>query len=664
MAQDSALDILRKYQGQTATGQQRDTATINAQLRSRAGLPEQSSFIGDVLLRQGLGQGVLMGAGDEAEAYARSLARGTRYEDELAAIRQQMSVTRAERPIASTAAEIVGGLAPAAALTVGTAGIAAPAAAARTASLASQIGRLGAAGTLAGTAQGGIEGFAKSEAQTAQGRLDKAAEEAIQGGIFGGAVGAAFPAVAGAVRAVGRTPEELASGIMQRTLQQEGLTGEELLRRYQARQATGVKPEIPAEVLPPGSAIEAQSRLVAQGAGAERGAISEAMQQRAAGQPTRLAQEFESAIGPQKNVFASLDDLAMAREQMARPLYQKVDPMVARSDEIDELIKKVPQNIFNEIESVASITGVNPAGIISRGANNQKTIARDYTFAEVDSIQKALDDAAASAFAGNKGNLGSQLKGLRDDLVSAAENRSPDYKKAREIWAGSRAAERQIKEGQSIFKMRPEQIERNVAKMSQADKDAYLVGVFDAFSNVLNGRVVGEDVTRAFRTGRAKEQMQAAIKAAWNDPTEAKRVTDQLFTNIEREARMMSSRNKILGGSQTAQTLLQQEANVSAMSPIAALASDLATGGPALGAFGRLAQNVGQAYQKGATAGKREATNEALRRVLFAQDAPTLQRELKKMEDLMKQRGYQAPTGARAFVPGLLGADISGALGQ
>jgi hypothetical protein len=116
MAQESALDILKKYQGQ-AGGQQRDTATINAQLRSRAGLPEQSSFIGDVLLRQMLGQGVLMGAGDEAEAYARSVARGTKYEDELSAIRQQMSVTRAERPISSTAAEIVGGFVPAAALT-------------------------------------------------------------------------------------------------------------------------------------------------------------------------------------------------------------------------------------------------------------------------------------------------------------------------------------------------------------------------------------------------------------------------------------------------------------------------------------------------------------------------------------------------------------------
>lgn len=663
MAQESALDILNKYQGQSA-GSQRDTAAINAQLRSRAGLPAQSSFFGDVLLRQLIGQGALMGAGDEAEAYIRSAARGTSYADELAALRQQMSVTRSERPIASTAAEIAGGLIPAAALTAVTAGAGAPIAAARAASLASQVGRLGAAGTVAGAAQGGIEGFAKSEADTAIGRLDKAAEEAVQGGLFGGAVGAAVPVVGGAVRAFRRSPDELAAGVMQRTLQQENLTPDELVRRYQARQATGVKPEIAAEVLPPGSSLEAQSRLVAQGAGADRGAIAEAMQQRAAGQPTRLAQEFETAIGPQKNIFSSLDDLAAAREQIARPLYQKVDPMSARSNEIDDLIKKVPQSIFNEVESVASITGISPAGIISRGEDGAKTISRNYTFAEVDSIQKALDDAASSAYAGNKANLGGQLKSLRDEIVSAAENKSADYKKAREVWAGSRAAERQLEEGQKIFRTRPEQIERNVAKMSQADKDAYLVGVFDAFNNVLTGRVVGEDVTRAFRTGRAKDQMESAIKAAWNDPAEAKRVTDQLFTNIEREARMMSSRNKIMGGSQTAQTMLQQEANVGMMSPLASLAGDLATGTPPVGAIGRFAQGVGQAYQKGATAGKREATNESLRRVLFAQDAGTLERELKKMQSLMASRGYQAPTGARAFVPGILGADISGALGQ
>lgn len=658
MADANALDILKKYR--LPMGEDpRDQAAMMAQMRSQAGLQPQSSFMGDVLGRQFLGQGVLMGAGDEAEAAARSLARGTRYDDELSYVRQKNQITQTERPIASTAAEITGGLAPALAATIATGGAAAPAMGARIAGgLAGQIGRMAGTGAAVGGGQGFIEGFAKGEGGAAA-RLDKAAEQALTGMAFGGAVGAAIPAGAAAVRAVTRPPEQLAANVLQKSLQQEGMTTDDLLRMYQQRQATGMKPEIASEVLPPGSSLEAQARLVAQTPGAQRAGVGQQLQERAAGQTQRLEDEFTRAIGQQKNIFSSIDELAATRADLAKPLYAKVDPMVARSDDLDDIIKKVPNSVFAELEAVSDIRGVNPATIIKRNERNQRDIARDYTFAEVDSIQKALDDAASAAYRSGKGNLGGELKGLRENMLQAAEKQNPDYKQARAIWADTRAAERQMVEGQKVFKTRPELIERSVKDMTPSDKDAYLVGVFDAFSGVLNGRVTGEDVTRAFRTGRAKQQMEAAIKAAWNDPAEAKRITDTLFTNIEREARMSSSKNKLLGGSQTAQTLLQQESNISAMSPLAAMAQEMATGGPSLGMVGRAAQGIGQAVQKGLTPGRREAANEQLRKVLFARSEADLRRELEAMQALMAARQYTEPTGVRALIPGLLGGALN-----
>jgi len=659
MADPNALDILKKYRLPMGGLEAGDQAAMMAKMRSQAGLQPQSSFMGDVLGRQFLGQGVLMGAGDEAEAAARSLARGTRYDDELAYVRQKNQITQTERPIASTAAEITGGIVPALAATVASGGAAAPAMGARIAGgLAGQIGRMAGTGAAVGGVQGGIEGFAKGEGGAAA-RLDKAAEGAMTGTMFGGAAGAAIPAGAAAVRAVTRTPEQLAANVLQKSLQQEGMTTDDLLRMYQQRQATGMKPEIPSEVLPPGSALEAQARLVAQTPGAQRAGVGQQLQERAAGQTQRLEDEFTRAIGQQKNIFSSIDELAATRADLAKPLYAKVDPMVARSDDLDDIIKKVPNNVFAELEAVADIRGVNPATIIKRNERNQRDIARDYTFAEVDSIQKALDDAASAAYRSGKGNLGGELKSLRENMLQAAEKQSPDYKQARAIWSDTRAAERQMLEGQKVFKTRPELIEKSVKDMSPSDKDAYLVGVFDAFSGVLNGRVTGEDVTRAFRTGRAKQQMEAAIKAAWNDPTEAKRITDTLFTNIEREARMSSSKNKLLGGSQTAQTLLQQESNLAAMSPLAAMAQEMATGGPSLGMVGRAAQGIGQAVQKGLTPGRREAANEQLRKVLFSRSEADLRRELEAMQAMMAARQYTEPTGVRALIPGLLGGALN-----
>jgi GNAT superfamily N-acetyltransferase len=659
MAEESALDILKKYRAPAAdAGEARDQAAMAAQMRSRAGLPEQSSFISDVLGRQFLGQGVLMGAGDEAEAAARSIARGTRYDDELAYVRQKNAITRAERPIASTAAEIAGGVVPAIGATVLSGGAAAPVAAARTAGLAGQIGRMAGTGAAVGGVQGGVEGFLKGEGGAAA-RLDKAAEGAVTGMALGGAVGAAFPAGAAAYRAVTRPPEQLAAGVLQRSLQQEGMTVDDLLRAYQQRQATGVKPEIASEVLPSGSALEAQARLVAQTPGAQRAGIGQQLMQRAEQQEMRLLEDFEQAIGQQKNMFATLDDLTATKELQARPLYQAVDPLPARTEKMDELLLRVPEDIFASVKRTAKIEGIKPRDIVMTTKDGQQVVGRDYTFADVDSIQRKLREAATRAFDDKNVTEGRSLVKLRDEIMAVADDLNPTYKKAREIYAGAEQAAVKMKEGQDIFKMRAEQIERDVSKMSQADKDAYLTGVMDRFNQILLGKPAGEDATRAFRKGTAKQQMEAAIRAAWNDPAEAKRITDNLFANIEREARMASSKNKLLGGSQTAQTLLQQESNLAAMGPLAAMAQEMAAGGPTVGMIGRAVQGVGQAVQKGLTPARQEAANEQLRKVLFARSEADLRRELEAMQAMLAARQYTAPTGARALVPGLLGGALN-----
>jgi hypothetical protein len=64
--------------------------------------------------------------------------------------------------------------------------------------------------------------------------------------------------------------------------------------------------------------------------------------------------------------------------------------------------------------------------------------------------------------------------------------------------------------------------------------------------------------------------------------------------------------------------------------------------------------------QKGMTANKMAATNEELRKTLFAQSEADLRRQLEAMQALMAQRGqYQQPTGLRAAVPGLLGSALN-----
>ena len=662
MAELSALDRLNALSKAAPVEDMplEDRRLYAAQRMAAAGMQPTSSFLRDVVGRGVIGQGLAMGAGDEAEAYARSLVSGTPYEQELAKVRSEIAIAGVERPKQMAIGEFAGALAPAAAaaLVPGFQG-AAPAAAARTAGLAAQIARGVGAGVAVGAGTGGVEGFLKGEGG-AGARLDKAAEGAMMGGLFGGALGGAFPAAAGAYKAATTAPEMLAAERATSLLAKDQMTPDQLMQAYLARQTAGVKPEIPAEVMPRGGNLMSQTRLLAQSPGATRGQIGGFLEQRTLGQQERLGADIEAALGgQQKNIFTALDDLAATRMQQAKPLYEKVDPLSAASAQMDELLKKVPSNIFNELEAVAQIKGTSPAPIIGMTEKGGKTIARDYTYAEIDSIQKALDDQASSLYRLGKDNQAKVYQDLRNEIISIAE-KNPDYRQARSIWADTKAAERAMAEGQSIFKQRAEMTERKLGNMTQADKDAYLVGVFDAFQNVMLGKAVDRDVTSAFRTGKAKMQMEAAIKGVTDDPVAAQAITDRLFTNIEREAKMAKTKNILTGGSQTAPMQLEQQSYLAALSPMAGFARDVATGN-APNALSRMVSGIGEKISKGGTQARVEQTNAELSKLLFAKSAPELKAALDAIRDQMAKKGqYGTPSVAQQLVPGLLG----GALGS
>jgi hypothetical protein len=661
MAELSALDRLNALSKAAPVEDMplEDRRLYAAQRMAAAGMQPTSSFLKDVVGRGVIGQGLAMGAGDEAEAYARSLIFGTPYEQELAKVRSEIAIAGVERPKQMAIGEFAGALAPAAAATLLSGGAAAPVAAARTAGLAAQIARGVGTGAAVGAGTGGVEGFLKGEGG-AGARLDKAAEGAMMGGLFGGALGGAFPAAAGAYKAATAAPEMLAAERATSLLAKDQMTPDQLMQAYLARQTTGVKPEIPAEVMARGGNVMSQTRLLAQSPGATRGQIGEFLEQRTLGQQERLGADIEAALGgQQKNIFTSLDDLAATRMQQAAPLYQKVDPLSAASAQMDDLLKKVPSNVFSELEAVAQIKGTSPAPIIGMTDKGGKTIARDYTYAEIDSIQKALDDQVSSLYRLGKNNQAKVYQDLRDEIIGIAE-KNPDYRQARAIWADTKAAERAMAEGQNIFKQRAEITERKLKNMTQADKDSYLVGVFDAFQNVMLGKAVDRDVTSSFRTGNAKMRMEAAIKGVTDDPVAAQAITDRLFTNIEREAKMAKTKNVLTGGSQTAPMQLEQQSYLAALSPMAGFARDVATGN-APNALSRMVSGIGEKISKGGTQARVEQTNAELSKLLFAKSAPELKAALDAIRDQMAKKGqYGTPSVAQQLVPGLLG----GALGS
>lgn len=268
-----------------------------------------------------------------------------------------------------------------------------------------------------------------------------------------------------------------------------------------------------------------------------------------------------------------------------------------------------------------------------------------------------MDDAASAAYRGGKGNLGNKLSGLRDDIVGAAEAGSDQYRAARQIWAGTKSAERAMDQGRNFLKQRAELTERAIDRMSQADKESYLIGVFDAVNDVILGKLPGRDVTQAFKSGKARNQIEAAIKAVTNDPAQAKTIADSLMENIARESRMMLTRAGTKG-SRTQPLQAETAGFLEQISPMAGIAGELASGAPAAGLLARAAKGIGERVSTGMTQAKQAQTNELLGKLLLSTKQSDIEEALKRLQQI--QQPNQMPG---VIQKGLLGGALGG-IGQ
>jgi hypothetical protein len=618
-----------------------------------------SSFMKDVVGRGFIGQGVMMGGGDEAEAYIRSMLPGGKpYEEELTGIREQIKRTEKERPIASTAAEVTGSLAPALAATLATpftGGAAAPvavASAARVGSLASNIFRGLGIGAAVGAGQGAVEGFLKGEGGF-EPRAERSMSEGLIGGALGGTLGAAAPVVGSAVGSVFSSPTVRAQNRVLGVLEQEGLNPADVASEYARRQAQGVKPEIIADLYP-GSAVASESRRVLNVPGAPRGEIAGQLVQRMDEQGGRVQDAFAKSVGTDKKFFPVIDDLEKTRKTDATPLYQAAYAKPARNEAVDSIIMRAPDDAFTEAKRAARYEGLIFPNLVAKNAEGVRTVVGDYTVKDADLLKRGLDriiERETDNLTGKVSSEGRRASQLKTELTSEVDKLAPEYGQARAMWAGPSAVMDAMRSGQRIFNERAEITAKDIAKLGPSEKEGFLVGALDAVSQRIGRKIEGQDVTGAFRSGNSKSQLEAALTATGKKPDEVRDITAALFSDIEREAAMANTNRQLRAISQTAPLLAEDAAFRESGRAIPGILSDLQRGG-AGSAIGGLLQRAGTRLSTGLTEQGTQRTNAEIARLLF----PATEQGVKgSMDELMMrsiQRGKYAPQ--RGVMPGLL----------
>lgn len=511
---------------------------------------------------------------------------GQRYDAWLAKERAQNQTFSEQNPIASTGANIAGGIG-AMALAPGLTGARFVAGAK---GLPSLIGK----GALVGAGQGAAYGFGAGE-----GGLENRLAGAEEGAMWGGALGAALPAAGAAAKGIGGLAGKLTSPIVNRAGDAlAGRSAAEAARRQalvkqlapeaadqaatQARAEalasrrigrTLKRDQIPdAETLAarldevgPGAVpadlgpnLRAELQTVSSMPGEARGLVESALTQRASARNPRIMQAASDALGLKKSASELMGELDNARS-LAN---QQISGMLKKT----AFIRSVPQarEIVSDIDKSLKTAKGDIANTLTRAKNLflQNDGRLDQSFNGLYETKKALDDMITKARSAverggpnAKLNEVKSLENIRGQLNAALRSASPDYEKTMRQFA-DQAQERELFEtGAGFFKeagdsISAAELKTLVEEISENPhkKLAFRQGVLEGVGNFFSS--AGDETNQA-RKLLGTEKYRRALAIAFDDPVAYQKIEKAL----KAEKTFTETLGSALKGSQTQQRL-------------------------------------------------------------------------------------------------------------
>lgn len=338
-------------------------------------------------------------------------------------------------------------------------------------------------------AQGALAGFGMSEGDVGD-RLGGA----VGGGIVGGAIGGLAGAVSGkAAQALARRRE----GTRQPTLAaQRALTA--LAKRVEESQiGTDALAEAGAKNAAQGARLvdnmgvvgERAARGVRTLGGSAGEKIDDAMMARLRQYPERVVDALYTGRSIE-NIIETTDDMVKARQEAARPLYERFRQQPSASvPEIDNLLKRP---LFKKAVALANDYQANTGKSLPKIALPEGDTRTLYSPEYLDNIKKSLDDIIFKGRQPGEGGMGpgamAQAKELRAEFVNVLDKVFPDYAAARNAWAGPTALKEALEDGVEAArsKVSPEELAKDVARLSDSEREMFQRGFLDKLRQVAN----------------------------------------------------------------------------------------------------------------------------------------------------------------------------------
>lgn len=495
-------------------------------------------------------QGLTFGFADELEAMLPSgvTAPGETYEQRLGQIRAGQTAFEAREPGTAMGMEALGAL-PTLALPVGIAARGMQAGA----GLAGTMGRA----ALAGAGEGALGGFGRGEGPT--GRIQRAATE----GAIGGALGGLAPiAVAGAGRVFrgGRGAEQQAVERLTQAFPEEQMP--RIRGEVERRIAAGETGEMMPETLTDIAGMTAQRELRgARGASPEVSAQTDPfLRMRTETQAPRLERQIEIGAGVSPEESTLVNDLVNRQARAAsdaynelRRKYPEIDISDMRTLFNSPAIRNNYQTVVNTMANRAAAGDIDPRILetipsyddfidaIRRG----DSVSVPFDFLE--RMKRRISAEARQAKVRGDTETAGELGDLARTLTQRIDEKVPEYRQARDLFAGKAEVEDALEEGQTFLRQTPASVESQLQTLTGSEKRAYVTGAVDSLRRLIEGTRDRADLVQKLVGTPANRRRIAALMGGEDSP-QFRAFEDA----IKREARMVETRGIVAQGSQTA----------------------------------------------------------------------------------------------------------------
>lgn len=410
------------------------------------------------------------------------------------------------------------------------------------------LGAKVAQGAKAGALYSGLYGLGSGE--DLQSRVTEGGKQALTGAAIGGAI----PAVAAGVKAVTKPvtdavsgyfrPEAFANKKIAERLSNAGLTVDQAAKRLESNPGNtlaDIGGKSAQNLLKTATNIpgKAQQRVQTQ-------LVLKQMQQ-----GDRIRTSIKTTLADPDGYLTAKDEIAETASKLAAPLYKKAYETPVPYTQTLEDILNTPAGkraLVKAQEKMANSQSQFQHQFAQVADDGTITIKRVPDTQGWDYVKRALDDEIGQLRRAGAKDDARILTSLKNHMLDEIDEANPAFAEARKVWSGQASMDDALELGREALDQSPEATRRLLSKMSEADKQAYRIGVADALRKKVGKTDFTHNALLKFFSSR---DAVANLRAAFASDEQFAAFRKAMFS----EARKRSTYNVVTGNSSTAKQM-------------------------------------------------------------------------------------------------------------